>query len=68
MKTGAMLRLHMKHYLRKHDKEVWRSNLEKYFNVKGFITWLALNTAIVNLTAMELQHITIICIMIRIRG
>ncbi|HOV27214.1 MAG TPA: CotH kinase family protein [Pseudobacteroides sp.] len=31
------------------DKEVWRSNLEKYFNVKGFIKWLAINTAIVNL-------------------
>ncbi|KNY30346.1 CotH kinase family protein [Pseudobacteroides cellulosolvens] len=30
------------------DKEVWRSNLEKYFNVRGFLKWLAINTAMVN--------------------
>jgi len=30
------------------DKEAWRSNLEKYFNVDVFIKWLAINTAIVN--------------------
>ncbi len=30
------------------DKEVWRANLEQYFNVKGFIKWLAINTAMVN--------------------
>lgn len=32
----------------KTDAAVWRTNLEKYFNSRSFLRWLAINTAVVN--------------------
>ncbi|KNY25207.1 CotH kinase family protein [Pseudobacteroides cellulosolvens] len=32
----------------KTDAATWRANLEKYFNSRSFLRWLAINTAVVN--------------------
>ncbi len=32
----------------KTDAAAWRANLEKYFNSRSFLRWLAINTAVVN--------------------